>query len=203
MRRCRCQALACLTKFGEKRMRYLAELYYLQDQGEFPFRKAVIVTATTVACWCDYFYAKIIAPTMKQVKPPERGGALPKNIQEKEAFVAELLQWLFENSITDELFCLLLDDKPVPQPGVVAKFDHHDDTCCWSLTLSDNEFSELQTKWREQRLPEDLFYPEWKTICVSYSGERRMSRLLRAVGAQKCYTPKQWENELSRSCDRK
>jgi len=158
----------------------------------FPFRKAVTVTATAVARWCDYFYARIIAPITKQVRPLERSGPLPKNLQEKEALVAELLQWLFENSTTDELFCLLLDDKPVPQPGIVAKFDHHDDTCCWILTLSDNEFSEVQTEWREQGLPEDLFYPEWKTICVPYPGEKMKSWLLRAVGVQKCYTPKQW-----------
>lgn len=176
-------------------MRYLAELYYLQDQKALPLAKAVRVTATAVAQWCDYFYAKIIAPTTKQVKPLEKSGSLPKNLQEKEAFVTELLQWLLENSITDELFCLLLDDQPVPQAGRIARFDHHDDTCCWVLNLSDDEFYELQITWREQGLPEDLFYPEWQTLCVPYPGEGMKARLLRALGVQKCYTPKQWESE--------
>jgi hypothetical protein len=188
--------LARLITLPEACMRYLAELYYLQDQREFPFRKAVTATATVVAQWCDYFYARIIAPTTKQVKPLERSGSLPKSLQEKEAFVVELLNWLFENSITDELFCLLMDDKPVPQAGVVSKFDHHDDTCCWVLNLDDNQFSELQTKWREQGLPEDLFYPESKTLCAPYPVEGMKSKLLRALRVRKCYTPKQWENEF-------
>ncbi len=184
-------------------MRYLAELYYLQDQRRFPFRKAVTTTATVVAQWCNYFHAKIIAPTTKRVRPLERSGSLPKNLQEKEIFVAELLKWLFENSITDELFCLLMDVKPVPQPGVVSKFDHHDDTCCWVLNLDENEFSELQTKWREQGLPEDLFFPEGQGLCVPYPGEGVKARFLRALGMQKCYTPKQWQSEHSSTVAKK
>lgn len=39
-------------------MRYLTELYYLQDQRAFPFRKAVTATATVVAQGCDYFLHK-------------------------------------------------------------------------------------------------------------------------------------------------
>ena len=184
-------------------MHYLAELYYLQDQEGFPFRKAVTVTATAVAHWCGYFYAKIIAPITKQVEPLERSGSLPESLQEKEAFVAELLQWLFENSIADEPFCLLLDDKPLSQPGVVAKFDHHDDAGCWVLTLSDHEFSELQTRWREEGLPEDLFYPESQGLCIPYPGEGIKSRILRALGVQQCYTPKQWERKHSRVVTKK
>jgi hypothetical protein len=171
-------------------MRYCAELHYLQEQRGFPFPKAVAVTAKTVAHWCDHFYAEIIAPTTRQVKPLEKGGPLPNDLQAKEAFVADLLQWLFENSVTDTLFCLLLSDA-----DGVAKFDHPDDTCCWVLNVSDDEFAELQLRWRDEGLPEDLFYPEGKAVRIPYPGRTTKARLLRALGVQKCYTPKQWERE--------
>lgn len=176
-------------------MAYLAELYYLQDQRDFPFRKAVLVTATTVSHWSSHFYAKLIATKSKQMAPMHKSGTLPANTEEKEAFVAELVSWLFENAVVDDLFCLLLDDKPVPQRGQVAKFDHHDDTCCWVLNLAENEFAELQAKWKEHGLPADLFYPEENTLCVPYPGTKLKARVLRSIGVQKCYTPKQWENE--------
>jgi hypothetical protein len=195
--------LARLITLPEACMRYLAEIYYLQDQRGFPFRKAVTVTATVVARWCDYFYAKIIAPTTKRVKLLERSGSLPSGIQEKEAFVAELLKWLFEHSITDELFCLLMDDKPVPQAGIVSKFDHHDDTCCWVLNLDDNQFSELQTRWREQGLPEDLFYPEWQVSCVPYPGEGVKAKLLRTLGMQKMLHTETMEKRTLTNGDQK
>jgi len=174
-------------------MRYLPELYYLQDYKEVPLPKAVIVTATFTAKWCDYFYAKILAPRTKRLRSWERYGSLPANLQQKELFVTNLLHWLFENSFTDELFCLRLDDKPVSRTSIVAKFDHPDDTGCWTLNLSDDQFAALQDHWRKQELPEDLFYPETNALCIPYPGTGIKSRLLRVLGIQKCYTPKQWQ----------
>ncbi len=175
-------------------MRYLAELFYFQDQRDFPFRKSVLVTATTVAQWCTHFYARIIAPRSRII-PTEKKGLLPADLQEREIFVAQLVDWLFENSISDELFCLLLDDKPVPRSGGVAKFDHHDDTCCWVLNLTEEEFAECQAKWQANGLPKDLFYPEHETLCVPYPGRGLKAKFLRAFGVKKCYTPKQWQKE--------
>jgi hypothetical protein len=176
-------------------MRYLAELYCLQDQKDFPFRQAVRVTATAIGRWSSHFYAKVLAPISKQIDLVEKSGPLPEDAQEKEAAVAETLDWLFENSFTDELFCLLLDDEPVPQPGKMAKFDHHDEPCCWELDLSESEFAELQSIWRANGLPEDLFFPEQSGLCIPYPGRGWKARLLRALGATRCYTPKQWESE--------
>jgi hypothetical protein len=116
----------------------------------------------------------------------------------REVFIADLVGWLFENSIIDDLFCLFLDSEPTPKPGKVAKFDHHDDTCCWVLNLTETEFAHLQAVWRANGLPEDLFYPERAGLCIPYPGMGLKARLLRALGIQKCYTPKQWENEEKR-----
>lgn len=176
-------------------MTYLPELHYLQDQRDFPFRKAVLVTACTVGRWSRYFCTELIAAKSKQVAPTCRSGSLPTILEEKETFIAELVSWLFENSLADELFCLFLDDDPVPQPGKVAKFDHHDDTCCWVLNLAQDEFVELQAEWKDHGLPTDLFYPEENTLCMPYPGTGLKARLFRSVGVQKCYTPRQWENK--------
>lgn len=175
-------------------MLYLAELYYLQDQRDFPFQKAVLVTANTVAQWCTHFYARVIAP-QSHIALTEKKGFLPATQQEKEFFIAQLVDWLFESSISDELFCLLLDNEPVPHPEKVAKFDHHDNTGCWVLNLSEDEFTECQAKWQVNDLPNDLFYPEHKSVCVPYPGVGLKAKLLRAFGVQKCYTPKQWQKE--------
>jgi hypothetical protein len=175
-----------------------AELYYLQDQEDFPFREAVRVTATAISRWSSHFHARLIAPLSEEIGVAEQSGPLPRDIQDKETLVAETVDWLLENSINDELFCLLLDDKPAPKPGKVAKFDHHDDTCCWALNLSESEFAELQAIWRANALPEDLFYPEGGGVCTPYPGGGLKARLLRALGVQRCYTPKQWEREMQR-----
>jgi hypothetical protein len=183
-------------------MIYLAELYYLQDQPGFPFHKAVSITATAVARWCNYFYARLIAPKANSTVE-ERQGPLPAAAHEKETFVAECICWLLENSMTPQLFCLLLDDEPLPRSGRVAKFDHHDDTCCWALNLSELEFVELQRVWKTHNLPEDLFYPEHQNRCLPYPGTNWKARLLRVLGVQKCYTPRQWDaaqtSEFNRS----
>lgn len=126
--------------------------------------------------------------------PIEKQGLLPIDSSEREAFVTELVRWIFANSIVEDLFYLLLDDGPVPQENKVARFDHHDDTCCWFLNLSESEFAILQDVWRKNDLPANLFYPEQETVCVPYPGNSLKSRVLRLSGVQKCYTPMQWQN---------
>lgn len=179
-------------------MPYLAELYYLQDQKDFPFQKAVRVTAAGVSRWSSFYYAKLIAPKSEQMDGIEKIGHLPVEPQDKENFVAEMVNWLFENSVTEDLFCLFLDDESLPRRGKVAKFDHHDDTCCWALNLSPSEFTELQSIWRANDLPEDLFFPEQDSVSVEYPGTGLKARFLRALGTTKGYTPRQWEHEINR-----
>lgn len=175
-------------------MLYLPELYYLQEQKGFPFRRSVLITATTVSRWCSSFYAQIIAPKSNYTGPLEKSGFLPEDAVEREGFVTELVGWLLDNSSVDDLFCLLLDDEPYPKADKVAKFDHHDDTCCWVLNLTEAEFAHLQAVWQANRLPEDLFYPEHHGVCVPYPGTGLKAKWLRLLGVKKCYTPKQWVN---------
>ncbi|MCX8062590.1 MAG: hypothetical protein N3D16_08410 [Anaerolineales bacterium] len=176
-------------------MLYLPELYYLQDQADFPIQKAVEVTAVAVSRWCGYYEVRLIAPISKAMVPTQKSGALPEAISERETFVRGLVAWIFAHSNPPDLFSLWLSDRPLSEKGSVAKFDHHDDTCCWVLNLSESEFEELQDAWQAHGLPADLFYPEEKQICVPYPGKSWKARLIRAFGGQRCYTPKQWERE--------
>lgn len=175
-------------------MRYLAELYYFA-QADFPVRKAVLVTATTVAHDCRYFYARILAPCLKSTAANTRSGLLPADPAEKEAFVAGLVGWLFAHSLSDNLFCLLLDENPLPRRDSIPRFAHYDITDSWVLDLSPTTFAALQERWQAEGLPADLFYPETETRCVPYPGKGLVSTLWRRLGVQKCYTPKQWEAE--------
>lgn len=179
-------------------MVYLAELHYLQDQKAFPFRQAVLVTAAAVSRWSSYYSARLIAPRSKIVATQSKSGSLPPNMDERESFVVELVSWLFENSIADQLFYLLLDDEPDPGSGQVAKFDHHDDTGSWALGLTGKEFSELQVAWEARGLPADLFYPEEESHQLPYPGSGLKARLLRVIGVKKFYTPRQWEHAIGR-----
>jgi hypothetical protein len=174
-------------------MHYLPELFYLQDQIAFPFQKAFLITATGVSRWSSYYYARLITPKSRDITPVEQKGSLPIGIEKKETFITELVTWLFENSQVDQLFCLFLDDEPLTQTGRVAKFDHHDDTCCWVLNLLETEFSDLQKLWKLNGLPQDLFYPEEYAFCIPYAGTGLNAKLLRIVGVKKCFTPKQRE----------
>jgi hypothetical protein len=178
-------------------MRYLPELFYLQDQTDFPFRKAVLVTATTVSHWCSHYHARVIVAKSKQVTPRSQSGSLPQNIKEREALVAGLVTWLLENSPVETLFYLMLDDEPLGPSDQVGKFDHPDDTGSWALDLSEDEFVELQTVWKEHSLPGDLFYPEGDTVCLPYPGQGLKASILRLIGVQKCFTPRQWAMHAS------
>lgn len=174
-------------------MDYLAELYYLQDQAAFPYRKAVLITATTVGRWSRYYYAELIAPTSVHTDPKRKTGPLPVNPQANELFVTQLLTWLFEDSASRELFRLRMSAEPVAEAGGEAQFDHHDNPASWVLRLTASQFAQLQAAWEAHRLPTDLFYPEGQTICIPYPGEGVKARLLRLLRVQKCYTPKRWE----------
>lgn len=176
-------------------MLYLPELYYLQDQPDFPLSRAIEITAVTVSCWCVWYEARLIAPASKSIAPIQKSGLLPTELQARQEFVGELVAWVIASSNPPELFTLLLDDQALPKQDRVARFDHPDDTDCWVLNVSPEEFAELQHAWQAHGLPTDLFYPEAMQICVPYPGKSWRARLLRRLGAQRCYTPKQWQRE--------
>ncbi len=175
-------------------MRYLAELDYF-GQSDFPKRQAALVTAVTVASWCEYYRARILAPRSRSVSPREQSGVLPAASSERETFVRALVAWLLDHSLSEALFYLLLDDKPLAPPQDRPCFAHYDDTSSWVLNLSPEAFAVLQTCWQEQGLPADLFYPETEARCIPYPGRGLIPALCRLLGVQKCYTPRQWQNE--------
>lgn len=174
-------------------MLYAAELFYLQDRHEVPFQEAVLVTATTVAQWCTHFHARLLSSPQGYTEVTEKAGRLPSEAPDRERFVAGLVRWLFEHSTVEEMFYLFLDDRPVPQKDRIARFQHPDDTCCWFLNLAENEFVMLQEAWRRSGLPADLFYPAHAMHCIPYPGRSLKSKLWRALGAKRVYTPLQWQ----------
>lgn len=175
-------------------MLYLAELSYF-EQKDFPVRTAVLVTAVTVASWCRYYSARILAPRTKSLSPVARSGVLPDAPAEKEAFVQALVAWLLDHSLCEDLFYLLLDDKPLPPTQGPTRFAYYDTLSSWVLDLNPEAFAILQARWQEQGLPADLFYPETESRCVPYPGKGLVAALFRRLGVQKCYTPRQWQNE--------
>ncbi|MCS7030551.1 MAG: hypothetical protein NZL92_03325 [Gloeomargarita sp. SKYG116] len=170
-------------------MLYAAELFYLENQDNFPFEKAVAVTAKTVGQWCTYFQAGLIIPDDAEV----HYGELPVEPGQKQAFIDELLAWIFSHTVSPELFHLILDDEPITETSKVPKFCHADDTGCWVLNLTASEFTELQRVWVDNGLPPDLFYPESETIVVPYDGKGLLAPLLRRLGVTTSYTPRQWQ----------
>lgn len=181
-------------------MFYLPELYYFQDQQGFPFRQALLTTAVVVSRWCTHFHAQVLVPKRKGAEPLQKSGRLPGDLAEREHFVAELVQWLWDRSMMEDVFNLRLDDEPVhASSDKIIKFDHPDDTCCWTLHLSAQEFAQLQAAWKRHGLPEDLFYPEQRQRIVPYPGTGLKAKVLRALGVRKCYTPRQWEHERETS----
>lgn len=176
-------------------MLYSPELFYFFDQKDTPLKKAVLVTAKEIAKYCTYYKAKLIVPK-KGVKEKERQGLLPSAAEEKEKFAKELIEWIFSNSLNLGLFTLTLDNLEIGKDKErVAKFDHHDDTCCWVLNLSKDEFLSLQNAWKNNDLPADLFFPEEQTKIVKAKG------LLGWFGFTKIYSPKRWENEKQKDLD--
>lgn len=173
-------------------MLYAFGLFYMQDRKSFPFQKSVLVTAKTVAQWCTHFRARLLAPSKKDIAQ-ERQGVLPTDLLEKEAFVAELVQWIFANSLFDDLFYLLMDNEPIQQANKVAKFAYYDTYHSWLLNLTDSEFGLLQEAWVTNGLPANLFYPEQETVCVPYPGNSLKAKVLRWLGVQTCFTPMQWQ----------
>lgn len=138
-------------------MRYLPELNYF-DKKDFPFEKAFAVTAGAVSDFCSHYYIEVLAPK-KGIREKIRKGELPKGDRLK--FIQGLLEWLWESSDLPSIFAFFLDKKIVDSRShndVV--FDHHDDTCCWLLNLTDDEFKQVRDAWEKQGLPRDLFYPE-------------------------------------------
>lgn len=185
---------------------YAPELYYFFDSKEFrekDFQKSISVVAKTVGQWCNYYATQLLSP-LKGVKDTKKEGKLPADKKEKDIFIENLVKWIFDKSYTDDLFLLFLGVKPVLANGSIApkngcpKFDHHDDTCCWVLNLTEKEFRQLQKNLKKNDLPEDLFYEGSKGKCIPDKPKTFVGKFFQILGLKsyKCYTPKQWEMKL-------
>jgi hypothetical protein len=89
-------------------------------------------------------------------------GKLPDSAEDKRNFLYQIVEYLVDG-MTSELFLLWLDPKPIPlfrRQNRVYKFDHHDDTACWALNLSDEENIALNEAFTRAGLPTDLFAPQ-------------------------------------------
>ncbi len=173
-------------------MIYLPESYYFQDTPDFPSLKAILETAKEVGKSCKYFYASNLSPINKTVEI-EKSGELPKNPTERMEFIDKLINQLWQESY--RVFRLYLDYNPIDiKQGHDYKFAMHEHVSGWSLNIPEPVFVTLQDAWGKVSLPKDLFYPEHLSVCVPYPGTSIWARISRKLGAQKCYSPLQWDH---------
>lgn len=139
-------------------MIYHPELFYLQDTRDFPLKKALLATAKAVSTFSYDYYSELITPK-EGIKDKIRQGTLPQDKAAREKLIEEIFDWITDNSECWDLFALFLYGNPRnTKQDECDKFDHHDDTCCWALNLSEEEFLKVQKVWQENGLPSDLFY---------------------------------------------
>lgn len=162
-------------------MVYNFETYY---SDKIDFIKAVKIVASYTANLCEFYEAEIIAPKKGYKGTKSRHGQL--SVNDKEKFITDIIDWILENSEISELFKLFLYNNPI-QNAEPRIFDHHDDTCCWALNLTADQFTELQKELKSNDLPEDLFFDSNKSVCVKSKG------IMGLLGFNKCYTPKEYE----------
>lgn len=199
-----------VKKENQKLAAYLPETFYFnkdrlmkrdKDFRMDGFETAVEVTARKVGEWCNYYAAELLSP-IKEARITKKEGELPKNKKERDNFIKQLTKWIFENSETDELFALFLSDGPVfahnarGKSPSCPKFCHHDDTCCWDLSLTEKEFKDLQKEWKSNGLSADLFYESSRTICIP-NKPGSLGKFFRIFGlnfeSKRCYSPREWE----------
>lgn len=176
---------------------YFPELYYFFDQKDFDRKKAILITAQHVAQYCHSFEAKILMTVDTNAQEKERAGALPANLQEKKDFVAELCEWIWKFSACEELFFLFFFQNT--ENRTQLRFDHHDDTCCWNLQLTPQEFAGLQESWRHAGLPEDIFFHEDKVITIDLPlgwFDRLLLKLGFSVEKKRQLTPRRSEHSV-------
>ncbi len=164
-------------------MIYQPDLFYFFDTRNFPAERAFCVTARAVSKYSYDYSAKLLAPK-RGMKDRIRQGVMPQNDHEREKLIDDIYSWIAESSYDAGLYSLFLYDKQRnTDPEKCQKFDHHDDTCCCGLNLSDTEFAEVRAAWVQNDLPLDLFYPN-------------------LLGVQKgfhYYSPRQWQSEQEKN----
>ena len=134
----------------------LGPMLYTTNQKYFAavdisfLKKSILVTALAVGDFCRY----------------EASGPLPDGKRQKEEAIEAIVKTIFSDLDTHESeeFALFFDPQPIAtiqSQGIIAKFDHHEDTSSWVLNVTEGEFKKLQHAWRAAGLPLDLF----KSFC--------------------------------------
>lgn len=176
-------------------MIYLPDVFYYLKTPPIDYKKSVFSTARGISPFCSYYYARLLRPVKDATIKGDRTGALPKNRLEKIAFVEGLVDWLLVNSTDEDMFDLLLDDKPIQISDRVAKFDHRSNFNSWVLNITEREFSGIQKFWNSEGFPGDLFYPKDAAVVVSYK-TKPFFRFFNTLGLsdekRETLTPRQW-----------
>lgn len=162
-------------------MVYNFDTYYL---NKVDFAKLVTVAASFVSTKTEFYNAELTLPADRTIAEKVRQGALPE--EKREEFIKHLVDWLIKNSLNQELFKLMLYNEPASSSEPMP-FDHHDDSCCWVLNLSESDFEEFKLFLESHSLPVDLFYKSTESVLVKNKG------ILGILGFQKSYTPKEYE----------
>ena len=177
--------------------KYLPDLYYFNDQEDFNAKKAILTVAEYVGGLCNYYYVKTI-PFAKEKKSEIKKGKLPDSKEEKNKFISEIASWVIDESGSDQLFILYFDINPLDHDparsdnSYCPKFCHHDDTCCWDISLTDSEYINFKRKLIVNNLPENLFYKEGQGVCLEYSSPNLIKNYIgKFLHLQTCYTPMQ------------
>ena len=169
-------------------MWYGVEVDYFDGVRSVDPEEALRVTARAVAPWCNRYRAKLLAPR-QGTTPTEKEGPLPQDPKARAPFVEDIITWILASSEVPT-FCLRLWDE------ATVKFEYPDEYTEWHLNLTPEEFSALQETWEAHGLPPDLFYPLEQGRCIPWPGQRWWDKVLRRLGVQKCFTPRQWTQYL-------
>ena len=159
-------------------MKYFLDTEYLE---EYTFPDILRVTLLSLLKDKDQYDAKIICPKNNNDEL-SKSGIINDDIEE---FAQNILKWIFDNSIIEQLFYLNVYRKEKSNKRII--FEHDDDTCCWFLDLSEDEFTIFKSNLHKLEFPIDLFYKESELIITKADG------LLGHLGFKKSYTPIQYK----------
>lgn len=177
-------------------MIYLPEDYYFKynpKNQNFPYQKAILSTVYKISLDCKYYEAKLLAPK-KGVKDRIKQGILPRTDDDKKEFIEKLLGWIWDNSIVDTFWLILSNEKKDGKITNPKYLQYEGMSCCWSLELSEQKFNQLQKVWKNNNLPEDLFFPEDQLIVAIPKYYEKWSKLRRILfSGTYSFSPKKWK----------
>lgn len=142
-------------------MRYWSnEKYFLSDEERLwteseleLYEKTATVTALEVLRWSDRYS---FGETPWWLFGGRRWYTDMSRASREIAKYLEQVFALAKKKKDEQLFCLFLHNKK-PEPEEGCMFDHHDDSCCWVLNVTSEQYRILQKAWTKAGLPEDLF----------------------------------------------